>query len=169
MSIDDRKGDHGEGDDAHEGRDAPSEPSDRFKRGMGVRRLVHGHEHVDEVWRAAEGDEQRGTLEGLITDCVWGTLWARKGLPSKVRSLVTIGLLIATNQSRDLRQHIRSAVLRNQCSMTEVREVVLQTAAYCGMPAATAAYEITEDVARELSSLGPGPYPSKRKRDPKKT
>ena len=142
----------------------PDEPSERFKRGMGVRRLVHGHQHVDEAWRATEGDEQRRVLEVLITDCVWGTVWSRKGLPSKVRSLVTIGMLIASHQERDLRLHIRSAVLRNQCSMAEVREVVLHAAPYCGIPAATAAYEATEDVARELASLGPGTYPAKRKR-----
>lgn len=158
MSVDGKDNDLG-ADNA-----TPDEPSDRFKRGMGVRRLVHGHEHVDQAWRSAEGDEQRRALEELITDCVWGTLWSRKGLPSKVRSLVTIGMLIATNQQRDLRQHIRSAVLRNQCSMAEVREVVLQAAAYCGIPAATAAYEATEEVAGDLKNLGPGPYPAKRKR-----
>lgn len=138
--------------------------SDRFSRGMGLRRLIHGQEHVDDAWLAAKGDEQRRTLETLITESVWGTLWSRNGLPSNVRSLVTIGLLIATRQEKDLRLHIRSALLRNQCTMAEVREVVLQTAAYCGIAVAAQTYELTVEVERDLRELGPGPYGGQRKR-----
>jgi 4-carboxymuconolactone decarboxylase len=142
----------------------PEEPSDRFKRGMGLRRMVHGHDHVDAAWRAAEGDEQRRVLESYITDCLWGTLWSRNAIPSKIRSLVTIGLLIATRQERDLRLHIRSAVLRNQCSIAEVREVVLHTVAYCGIGTAVDAYEITAEVARELGQAKPDASPVGRRR-----
>jgi 4-carboxymuconolactone decarboxylase len=131
---------------------------------MGLRRLVHGHEHVDRAWQRADSDEQRTALEEFITECVWGTLWARNGLPSKIRSLLTIGLLIAANRPSDLRLHIRSAVLRNGCSMAEIREVMLHTAAYCGIAAAVDGFAMADEIASELATLGAGPFTPRRRR-----
>lgn len=140
------------------------EVSERFRRGMGIRRLVHGHEHVDAAWQRASGDEQRMALEEFVTECVWGTVWARNGLTSKTRSLLTIGLLIAMSRPGDLRLHIRSAVLNNGCSMAEVREVMIHTAAYCGVAGAVEAFALSDEVAAELNLPGPRPYtPHRRK------
>lgn len=140
------------------------ELSERFRRGLGIRRLVHGHEHVDSAWQRASGDEQRMALEEFITESVWGTVWARNGLPLKTRSLLTIGLLIAMNRPDDLRLHIRSAVLNNGCSMPEVREVMIHTAAYCGVAGAVDAFTISDEIASELNLSRPCPYKPRRRK-----
>lgn len=126
------------------------EQSERFRNGMAFRRLIHGAEHVDRAWASARNNEHRAALEEFITDCIWGMIWSRGGLPTKTRSLLTVALLIATHQQRDLMLHMRSAVLRNDCSIDELREVVLHTTAYCGVPAAVEAFGLTDQLAEEL-------------------
>lgn len=137
--------------------DAGRVQSERFRNGMAFRRLIHGHEHVDEAWAEAGGNAQRAALEEFITECVWGMIWSRGVISTKVRSLLTIALLIATHQPRDLMLHMRSAVMRNDCTLEELREVVLHTAPYCGVPAAVDALALTNVLARELEQQRSSP------------
>lgn len=136
--------------------------SERFRNGMAFRRLIHGADHVDRAWDQARDNEQRAALEEFITECIWGTIWSRNGLPTKTRSLITIALLVATHQGKDLLLHMRSAVLRNDCTLAELREVVLHAAAYCGVPSAVAAFELTDQLAAELATQGSSYVPEGR-------
>lgn len=138
--------------------DGNSTVSDRFKEGMSARRLIHGSPHVDKAWQDAEGNSQKLALQELITECVWGQLWNRSALPLKTRSLLTIAFLVSTHREADLKLHIRSAVLRNGCSMDEVREVMLHAVAYCGVVAVTEAFEVADEVEKELPSRSPAPF-----------
>lgn len=137
------------------------EPTVRFKQGMRLRRMVLGNEHVDEAWRSAETNEQLYAMEEFITDFVWGTIWNRPGLPSKTRSLLTLALLIAANRAQDLGLHIRSAVLRNDCTLSEVREVILHCAAFCGVPAASEAFNLAQAFEEEMQAFKPAPFRSR--------
>ena len=119
---------------------------DRHKEGLKVRRAVLGDAHVARA-RAAE-NEFNSAFQDLITRYAWGEIWTRPGLPRKTRSLITIALMVALNRGDELRMHIRAA-LQNSVTREELREVLLQTAIYCGVPAANAAFHIAEQVLSE--------------------
>ena len=107
--------------------------NERYERGLEIRREVLGAEYVDSA--LASADELSRPLQKLVTEYCWGELWARPGLPRKTRSLLNIGILTALNRPRELQLHTGGA-LRNGCTESEIVEVVLQTAVYCGVPAA---------------------------------
>jgi 4-carboxymuconolactone decarboxylase len=107
--------------------------NERYERGLEIRREVLGREYVDAALAAA--DELGTPLQELVTEYCWGELWARPGLPRKTRSLLNIAMLAALNRPHELQLHAQGA-LRNGCSESEILEVVLQTAIYCGVPAA---------------------------------
>jgi 4-carboxymuconolactone decarboxylase len=107
--------------------------NERYERGLAIRREVLGAEYVDAALAAA--DELSRPLQELVTEYCWGEIWARPGLPRKTRSLLNIGLLTALNRPHELQLHT-SGALRNGCTEGEITEVVLQTAIYCGVPAA---------------------------------
>ncbi len=110
-----------------------------FAKGLKMRRAVLGDTYVDS---AAEQSRSFGApLQDLVTEYCWGAIWTRTGLEPKIRSLLTIGLLTALNRPRELRTHVLGAV-RNGCSTEEIEEVLLQTAAYCGIPAALEAIQV---------------------------
>jgi 4-carboxymuconolactone decarboxylase len=104
-----------------------------YDAGMKVRREVLGDAHVDRSLALA--DELTQPLQEYVTAYGWGAIWARPGLERKSRSLINIGMLTALNRPQELRVHIKGA-LNNGCSREEIVETALQTAAYCGMPAA---------------------------------
>jgi 4-carboxymuconolactone decarboxylase len=109
---------------------------------MEVRRAVLGDAHVD---RAIEKTtELTREFEELITRYAWGEIWTRDGLPRATRSVLTIGMLVALNRIEELRMHIRGA-LNNGVSRNEIKEVLLQSAIYCGVPAAHAAFRVTQE------------------------
>jgi 4-carboxymuconolactone decarboxylase len=118
----------------------------RHGKGMKVRRAVLGDAHVDR----AEADKSSFTapFQDLITRYAWGEIWSRPELPRKTRSMLTIAMLVALNRSDELRMHLRAAA-NNGVSRKEIREVLLQTAVYCGVPAANAAFHIAEEVFQE--------------------
>ena len=107
--------------------------NERYERGLEIRREVLGAAYVDAA--LASADELGRPLQELVTEYCWGELWARPGLPRKTRSLLNIGILTALNRPHELQLHTRGA-LRNGCTESEITEVVLQTAVYCGVPAA---------------------------------
>ena len=114
--------------------------------GMRIRRDVLGDEHVD---AAVEGTTE-GTkdFQDLITRYAWGEIWARPGLDRRTRSAITLMALVALNREHELAMHIRGA-LRNGLSREEIGEVLLQSAIYCGVPAANGAFAVFRDVMAE--------------------
>lgn len=128
--------------------------SDRFRTGMATRRAVLGVEYVDEAWAKAQDRAQDVAFQEFLTEAEWGSLWARPGLDRNTRSIVAIACLIATNRPAQLKVHLRSALLRNGCSPQLIKEVALQTAAYCGTPAAMDALGAINDVLQEIDELG---------------
>ena len=123
---------------------------DKFHAGMSTRRAVLGADHVDAAWHAAGADPQDIEFQDYLTEAEWGALWARPGLPRASRSIVAIVCLIALNRPVQLRIHLRSALLRNGCTRQALKEVILQTGAYCGTPAAMDALAIINEVIEEI-------------------
>jgi len=124
---------------------------ERYQQGMSVRRAVLGDAHVD---RAQQNrNEFNETLQDLITRYAWGEIWSRPGLPRQTRSLITLAMMVALNRGDELRLHVRGA-LRNGVTREEIKELLLQSAIYCGVPAANSAFHITEDVFAEMEAGG---------------
>jgi 4-carboxymuconolactone decarboxylase len=115
--------------------------------GMRVRREVLGDEHVDGAIAGTTGDT--ADFQDLITRYAWGEIWARPGLDRRTRSYITITALVALNREPELAMHIRAA-LRNELPREELKEVLLQSAIYCGVPAANAAFGVFQEVLAEL-------------------
>ena len=117
--------------------------SRRFTRGLAVRRAVLGAAYVDESM--ANADDLTQPLQELVTDYCWGAIWTRPGLSRKTRSLINLAMLTALNRPHEIRLHLRGA-LANGCTKTEIREVLLQTAIYCGVPAAIDSFRVAREV-----------------------
>lgn len=117
--------------------------SSDHERGMEVRREVLGDEHVD---RAEAGkDEFTEDFQEFITRYAWGEIWARPGLERRDRSIATLAVLVAMRADNEIAMHVRAA-LRNGLSREEIKEVILHTAIYAGLPAANAAFAIAQEV-----------------------
>jgi 4-carboxymuconolactone decarboxylase len=114
--------------------------------GMRVRREVLGDEHVDRV--VARTNDFTADFQDLITRYAWGEIWSRPGLDRKTRSCVTLTALIALGHWEELAMHVRAA-RRNGLTQDEIKEVLLQSAIYCGVPAANRAFAIAQEVLSE--------------------
>jgi 4-carboxymuconolactone decarboxylase len=114
-----------------------------FERGMRIRREVHGDEHVDAA--AARTTELTREFQELLTRYAWGEIWTRPGLDRRTRSLITISAMVALGRERELELHLRSA-RRIGVSWDDIKEVLLQSAVYCGVPAANSAFAIAQTV-----------------------
>jgi 4-carboxymuconolactone decarboxylase len=115
----------------------------RHVKGMKVRRAVLSDAYVD---RARAGENSfNAPFQDLITRYAWGEIWTRPNLPRKTRSLITIAMMVALNRPEELRMHLRAAA-NNGVTAKEIQEVLLQTAIYCGVPAANSAFHIAEEV-----------------------
>ena len=115
----------------------------RYEQGMKVRRAVLGDAHVDtSLKNRTEFDD---ALQDLITRYAWGEIWSRPGLPRQTRSMLTLAMMVALNRPDELRLHLRAA-LNNGVTREEIREVLLQTAIYCGVPAANSAFHLAQEV-----------------------
>ena len=116
---------------------------ERRERGMKIRREVLGDDHVD---RAQAGTTPlTKDFQDLLTRYAWGEIWARPGLDRRTRSCITVAMTVALNRPDELALHLRSA-LRNGVTVGELREILLQTAVYCGIPAAHTAFRIAQEV-----------------------
>ena len=120
---------------------------DRFDRGLAVRRDVLGAEYVDKSLAAADAFNQ--PFQELVTEYCWGEIWTRPGLKRKTRSLLNLAMLTALNRPHEVRIHVRGA-LNNGVSKEEIQEVFLQTAIYCGVPAALDSFRIAREVFAEV-------------------
>ncbi|MFE0135187.1 4-carboxymuconolactone decarboxylase [Streptomyces sp. NPDC059037] len=119
---------------------------DPYDAGLKVRREVLGDAHVDRALAAA--DDFSGDFQELITRYAWGEVWNRPGLDRRSRSCVTLTALVAGGHLDELGFHIRAA-LRNGLTPLEIKEVLLQAAVYCGVPAANSAFKVAQAVIRE--------------------
>jgi 3-oxoadipate enol-lactonase/4-carboxymuconolactone decarboxylase len=128
---------------------APTPPADRtdaYDRGLKIRREVLGDAHVDR--QLAESDDFSGDFQEFYTRSTWGEIWDRPGLDRRTRSCVTLTALVAGGHLDELASHTRAA-LRNGLTPDEIKEVLLQTAVYCGMPAAARAFRVAQQVVHE--------------------
>ena len=112
-------------------------------RGMEVRRAVLGDAHVDRA--VARTSDFTADFQDLITRYAWGEIWSRPGLDRRMRSAITLTALVALNRPEELAMHLRAA-LRNGLTPDEIKEVLLQSAIYCGVPAANSAFAIAQEV-----------------------
>ena len=128
----------------------------RQDRGLGLRRQVLGNGYVDKALAAAT-DFSR-PIQDYVTEACWGDIWSRPGLELRTRSLITLAMLTALNRMHELAAHVRGA-RRNGCTESEIREVLLQTAAYCGAPAALESFRVAERVLNELRTELDGHVP----------
>jgi 3-oxoadipate enol-lactonase / 4-carboxymuconolactone decarboxylase len=123
----------------------------RYDAGLAVRREVLGSAHVDRsLARLTPLNEE---FQNLITRYAWGEIWTREGLPRHTRSLLTIAMMVALNRPEELRLHLRAAA-NNGVTRDEIKEVLLQTAIYCGVPAANSAFHLAEEVFAGMGQAG---------------
>ncbi|KPN21924.1 4-carboxymuconolactone decarboxylase [Arthrobacter sp. Edens01] len=120
-----------------------------YDEGMAVRREVLGDAHVDRA--NAAKDDFTTDFQDMITRYAWGTIWTRPGLDRKMRSAVTLTALIAHGHLEELAMHVRAA-LRNGLTRDEIKEILLQSAIYCSVPSANAAFKTAQNVFRELDA-----------------
>jgi 4-carboxymuconolactone decarboxylase len=119
--------------------------------GMRVRREVLGDEHVDRA--TARADDVTREFQDFITRYAWGEIWTRPGLDRRTRSCITLTALTANGQHEELAMHVRAA-RRNGLTKDEIKEVLLQCAIYCGVPAANAAFAVAQRVLAEDDAKG---------------
>jgi 3-oxoadipate enol-lactonase / 4-carboxymuconolactone decarboxylase len=114
-----------------------------FEKGMHVRRTVLGNEHVDKA--SAKINDFNGDFQSFISNYAWGEVWTRPGLPKHTRSLITLSMLIALNRPNEFKMHVKAA-FNNGVTKDEIKEVIMQSALYCGLPAANDAIHLAEEV-----------------------
>lgn len=117
--------------------------AERWEQGMNVRRRVLGDEHVDRS--IASTTELTADFQDFITRVAWGDIWSRPGLDRRSRSIAVLTSLIAHGHHEELAMHLRAA-LRNGLTVEEIREVILQSAVYSGVPAANTAFRVAAEV-----------------------
>jgi 4-carboxymuconolactone decarboxylase len=116
-------------------------------RGMTVRREVLGDDHVEQA--EAQTTDFTREFQSFVTEYAWGTIWTRPGLDRRTRSVIALTALVARGHHVELAAHVRAA-LRNGLSRDEIKEVLLQTAVYCGVPDANSAFRIAQGVLAEV-------------------
>jgi 4-carboxymuconolactone decarboxylase len=119
-----------------------------WDKGLAVRKEVLGTEYVDRNLKSA--DDFTMPMQELVTQSCWGWLWARPQMPRKTRSLLNLAILSALNRPHEFKVHVRGA-LTNGCSQDEIREVLLQVAVYCGMPAGVEAFRLAREAMKEYA------------------
>ena len=118
-----------------------------YARGLEIRKSVLGDAFVDKAIHSAT-DFNR-PMQDLTTEYCWGAVWGREGLERKTRSFLNLAMLCALNRPNELKTHVRGA-LTNGATVEEIREVFLQVAIYCGVPAGVDAFRNAGEVFREL-------------------
>ena len=119
---------------------------DAHERGMKARREVLGDEHVDAA--VEKTSDFTREFQDLITRYAWGEIWTRPGLDRRMRSAITLTALVARGHFDELAMHVRAA-LRNGLTADEIKEVLLQSAIYCGVPAANHAFAVAQRVLEQ--------------------
>ncbi len=117
-----------------------------YEQGLAIRREVLGAEYVDKAVRSA--DDFNRPLQDLVTEYCWGAVWGRTELPRKTRSMLNLAMLTALNRPHEIELHVLGA-LNNGLTKEEIREVFLQAAVYCGVPAAVDSFRVAKKVFEE--------------------
>ena len=123
--------------------------SELFNKGLAVRKEVLGEAYVEKSIKGA--DEFAMAMQEFATEAAWGSIWTRPGLPRKTRSLLNIAMLVIMNRQHELKLHIRSS-FTNGVTKDEIKEVLLQAAIYCGVPAANSAFRAAAEVFAEVDA-----------------
>src|SRR5262249_16011346 len=118
----------------------------RYQQGMKTRREVLGDAYVENALK--KRSDFNATFQNLITRYAWGEIWSRPGLPRETRSMITLAMMVALNRTDELKMHLRAA-LQIGLTKEQIEEVLLQTAIYCGVPAANSAFHAAEEVFAE--------------------
>ncbi|GGO76263.1 4-carboxymuconolactone decarboxylase [Marinobacterium nitratireducens] len=118
-----------------------------FEKGLATRKKVLGNDYVEASLRSA--DDFSKSMQELVTQYCWGDVWNRPELTHKSRSMINLAMLTALNRTHELKVHGRGAI-NNGMSKDEIKEVLLQTAIYCGVPAALESFRVAREVFKEL-------------------
>jgi len=118
-----------------------------FEQGLKTRREVLGGEYVDAA--IGHADDFNQAMQELVTQYCWGDIWNRPGLDRRTRSFLNLAMLTALNRPHEIKAHVRGAI-NNGLSKDEIREVFLQTAIYCGVPAAIDSFRVAREVFKEM-------------------
>jgi 4-carboxymuconolactone decarboxylase len=124
---------------------------ERYDKGLTVRRAVLGDAHVERT--LTRKNAFNAEFQELITRYAWGEIWTRPGLPRHTRSLLTVAMMVALNRSEEFRLHLRAA-FNNGVTRDQIKEVLLQCAIYCGVPAANSAFHAAEEVFAQMEQGG---------------
>lgn len=127
--------------------------NEKFERGLKLRKQVLGAEYVEKSMAAA--DDFSMPMQELSTEYCWGHVWTRPGLALRERSLINIAMISALNRPHELKLHVKAA-LNNGLSREEIREVILQVAVYCGVPAGIDSTRIAREAFAELDAAKKG-------------
>ena len=125
---------------------------DLFDTGLKIRREVLGSDYVDRSIQSA--DDFNRPFQELVTEYCWGAVWSRPELPRKTRSMLNLAMITALNRPHELELHVRGA-LTNGVTTEEIREIFLQSAIYCGVPAALDSFRVARKVFAEMDSEQP--------------
>ena len=120
---------------------------DLFEKGLEVRRAVLGADYVD--GSIARADDFMTAFQNITTEMCWGYVWTRPGLDRRTRSFLNLAMLTALNKPAELKLHVKGAIT-NGITVDEIREVLLQTAIYCGVPASMDSFRQAREVYKEM-------------------
>lgn len=123
--------------------------NEKFERGLKLRKQVLGAEYVEKSMAAADAFSM--PMQELSTEYCWGHVWTRPGLALRERSLINIAMISALNRPHELKLHVKAA-LNNGLSREEIREVILQVAVYCGVPAGIDSTRIAREAFAEVDA-----------------
>ena len=118
-----------------------------FKRGLEIRKAVVGAEYVDKSIAAA--DSFNMPMQELVTEYCWNEIWNRPGLDRRTRSIINLAMITALNRPHELKLHVRGAI-NNGLTKSDIQEVFLQTAIYCGVPAAIDSFRGAKEVFKDM-------------------
>jgi 4-carboxymuconolactone decarboxylase len=124
--------------------------SDTYETGIRTRREVLGDAHVDRATASAGSFGE--PFQEFITRYAWGAVWSRPGIDRRMRSAITLAALVSVRAESELGMHLRAA-LRNGLTADEIREVLLHTAVYAGVPAANSAFAVARDVLADEGAI----------------
>ena len=119
---------------------------ERFEKGLAIRREVLGKDYVDKS--IANADDFNRPMQELVTEYCWGEVWGRPGLDRRTRSIINLSMLTALNRPHEIKLHVIGA-LNNGLTKAEITEVFLQTAIYCGVPAAIDSFRVAKEAFKE--------------------
>jgi len=123
--------------------------NEKFEKGLALRKQVLGADYVEKSMASADSFSM--PMQELSTEYCWGHVWTRPGLELRERSLINIAMISALNRPHELKLHVRGA-LRNGVTKDEIKEVFLQSAIYCGVPASIDSFRVAREVFKDMES-----------------